>query len=217
MEWKPDRLLVLILLYVILSGFMFWLPIIRGLFDGPTYTWSGWMGLGGSGIGGQYWLLLILVSLMTSIVILGWRGAQKPFHWLLLTWFILLVIESGSWFFSSEKVHFKGDTLGLNFSLEKIIFPFDVFFLVLTCLWIIRDKRSTSHFQSPSWKRLNRNLLIVFFCFFPIQLVLLRFFDNNRIFDQIGVILTIFQWILLNLSFYPWQSRKPQKSPSRRS
>ncbi|CAH2714810.1 hypothetical protein BACCIP111895_01986 [Neobacillus rhizosphaerae] len=208
MEWKPDRLIRLILLYVMLSGLTYWLPIIRGLFDGPSYSWSGWMGIGGTGIGGQYWLLLILGSLLTSVVFLGWRGARKPFHWLLLTWFILLVIESGSWFFSTETIHFKGDTLGVDFSLKKIIFPFDVLFLVLVCLWIIRNLRSASSLPSPTWKRLNRNLLILFFCLFPLQLILLRFLDHDKIFDQIGVILTIFQWLLLNLSFYPWQSHK---------
>ena len=53
----------------------------------------------------------------------------------------LLVIESGSWLLSSETVHFKGDTLGINFSLEKIIFPFDLLFLALSFLLVIRDMR----------------------------------------------------------------------------
>lgn len=205
MEWKPDRLLHFILIYVMLSGFTFWLPLIRGLFDGPSYSWSGWMGIGGTGVSGQYWILLIMTALMTTVVFKGWRGARNPFRWLLLIWCMLLVIESGSWFFSSETVHFKGDTLGTDLPLGKIIFPFDVLFLALSCLWIIRSTRPN---HSPSWKRLNRNLLILFFCLLPFQFIVLRFFDHYKIFDQIGVIITIFQWILLNLSFYPWQQGK---------
>ncbi|WP_193747804.1 hypothetical protein [Neobacillus niacini] len=53
MEWKPDRLLHLILIYVMLGGFTFWLPVSRGLIDGHTYSWSGWMEIGGTEVGGQ--------------------------------------------------------------------------------------------------------------------------------------------------------------------
>lgn len=207
MEWKPDRLLHLILIYVMLSGFTFWLPVSRGLLDGQSYSWSGWMGIGGTGVGGQYWLLLIFTALMTTVVFLGWRNAQKPFHWLLLTWFMLLVIESGSWFFSSETVHLKGDTLGTDLSLGKVIFPLDLLFLALSFVWVIRDMRLNRPPHFLLWIRVNRNLLILFFCLLPLQFIVLRFFDHYKIFDQIGVILTIFQWILLNLSFYPWQTK----------
>ncbi|WP_286228458.1 hypothetical protein [Neobacillus mesonae] len=209
MELKPDRLLHLILIYVMLSGFTYWLPTIRGLFDGPSYSWSSWMGIVGTGIGGQYWLLLIFTALMTTVVILGWRNIHKPFRWLLLTWFMLLVIESGSWFFSSETVYLKGDTLGLDLSLGKVIFPFDILFLSLSCVWIIRDLKSKHSPHRPSWKRLNRNLLILSSSLLPLQFIFLRFFDNYKILDQIGVFLTIFQWILLNLSFYPWKTQSP--------
>ncbi|AZU62495.1 hypothetical protein CHR53_15095 [Neobacillus mesonae] len=209
MKLKPDRLLHLILIYVMLSGFTYWLPTIRGLFDGPSYSWSSWMGIVGTGIGGQYWLLLIFTALMTTVVILGWRNTHKPFRWLLLTWFMLLVIESGSWFFSSETVYLKGDTLGLDLSLGKVIFPFDILFLSLSCVWIIRDLKSKHSPHRPSWKRLNRNLLILSSSLLPLQFIFLRFFDNYKILDQIGVFLTIFQWILLNLSFYPWKTRSP--------
>lgn len=104
MERKSDMLLHFILIYVILSGLTYWLPTIRGLIDGPSYSWSGWLGIGGSGVGGHYWLLLIFTTLMISVVFCGWRGIHKPFRWLLLTWCTLLVIESGTWFFSSEEV-----------------------------------------------------------------------------------------------------------------
>lgn len=210
MEWRPGKLLHLILVYVILSGITFWLPVTRGLFDGSSYSWSGWMGIGGSGIGGQYWLLLIFSALMVLVVFLGWRGAKKPFHWLLLIWFALLATESGSWFFSAEEIRFKGDTLGADLSLGNIIFPLDLFFLVLSCIWIIRDLRSARPHQIPSWKRTNRVLLAAFFIILPLQFIILRFFDDYIVFDQVGVIVTMCQWVLLNLSFYPWKEREAQ-------
>ncbi|WNS75231.1 hypothetical protein RRV45_20530 [Bacillus sp. DTU_2020_1000418_1_SI_GHA_SEK_038] len=205
MKWKPDWLLHVILAYVMVSGITFWLPVIRGLFDGRSYTWSGWLGMGGSGLTGHYWLLLIFTALLITLIFLGWRGARKPFHWLLLLWFSLLVAESGSWFFSSETVHFRGDTLGTDIPIGKIIFPFDLLFLGLSIRWVIRDIRTQHSYLYPLWKKSNQNLLLFSLCLLPLQFFILRFFDQYPIYDQIGVIVTTFQWIVLNLAFYPWR------------
>lgn len=104
MKQKRDVLLHIILIYVILSGITYWLPTTRGLFDGTSYTWSGWMGISSTGTGGYYWLLLIFTTLLISVVYFGWRGYYKLFRWLLLLWFIILIIESGSWFFLADDV-----------------------------------------------------------------------------------------------------------------
>lgn len=212
MKWKPDFLLHIILLYVVISGFTFWLPIIRGLFDGSSYIWSGWLGIGGKGIYGDYWLLLFFVAVLLSVVYMGWRGAQKPFHWLLLIWLLLLVIESSAMLYSTETIYFKGDTLGTEFAVGKILFPLDLLFLCLSCIWIIRDLKKKSSKKKILWIRTNRTLLTIFFFIFPLQLLTLRLLD----YDQFGVMLTLFQWIVFNAALYPWQSFYKRKSPEQR-
>ncbi|MCR2823753.1 hypothetical protein [Lederbergia panacisoli] len=212
-QWRPDTLLHVILVYVMASGFTFWLPIVRGIFDGSSYTWSVWLGFDGIGIHGDYWLLLIFTVMLVFVIYLGWRGAQKPFHWLLLSWLILLVIESGTMFFSQETIYFKGETLGTEFAIGKVIFPIDLLFLILSSIWVIRNVKKTRSKKKIAWRKENRILLTAFFIVFPIQLITLRFFDHNIIFDQVGVALTMLQWLLLNLAFYPWQSIYKIKSP----
>ncbi|MFD2445580.1 hypothetical protein ACFSO7_16595 [Bacillus sp. CGMCC 1.16607] len=207
MKWKPDRLLHATLIYIILSGITFWLPLIRGLLDGKSYSWQGWMGIGGAGVGGDYWILLILTSGLIAVVFTGWRGSRKPFYWLLIIWFFLLVIESGSLFFSSEIIYFKGDTLGVNLAIGKVIFPIDVLFFLLSIFWIIRDRKTALYQHRPPWLKINSWLMILFFFLLPLQFIFLRLFDLYKIFDQIGVFLTVFQWFLLNLSFYPWEKK----------
>ncbi|MBS4196588.1 hypothetical protein [Lederbergia citri] len=211
MKKRSNFLLRLILLYVMVSGFTFWLPIIRGFFDGSSYTWSGWLGIGGSGIYGDYWLLFLFVSVLLSVIFLGWRGAQKPFHWLLLIWLLLLIIESASMFFSTETIYFKGDTLGTEFAIGNILFPIDILFLCLATIWIIRDFKKKRPKEKIPWMKSNRVMLIIFLLIFPLQLITLRVLD----YDQIGVILTLFQWIILNLSFYPYKNKtkSPEQSP----
>lgn len=206
---RPNKLLHVILIYVILSGITYWLPTFRGLFDGSSYEWGGWMGAGGKGVGGDYWLLLLFTVILVTTVILGWRGIHKPFRWFLLAWFIIIIVQSGFWFFA-DSVQIKGDTFNYSFSMPigKIVFPVDLLFFVLALIWIVRDIKLKKSVRFTSWNKTNRNLLILFFCLVPVQFVLLRFFDHVEITDQIGVILTVFQWFLLNLSLYPWKTAK---------
>lgn len=62
MAWKPDPLLKALLIWTMLTLIIIWLPLVRGLMDGETYQWANsiWgMQIGGSGVRGDYWLLLV--------------------------------------------------------------------------------------------------------------------------------------------------------------
>src|ERR1044072_6355926 len=51
-----DRLLQGLLLWTALTTLVFWLPLVRGLFDGVTYQWGGF-GFSGRGTDGDYWFV----------------------------------------------------------------------------------------------------------------------------------------------------------------
>lgn len=211
MPWKPDRLLKAILIWTMLTLIIVWLPFVRGLMDGNSYQWANsfWgKQIGGSGVHGDYWLLLVQAVVGIAVLYLGWRGARQPFHWLLLLWLIPLAVQACYESFTApEEYRFRGDTLGIDVSLAWVGPLLYGGFALLAIVWVVRDLKSGRETVSPEWTRLNRAFLTIALVLLPIQFVLLRFGEQHGPRDQVGVILTMLQWVLINLSFVPWSKR----------
>lgn len=212
MVWRPDRLLKAILIWTMITMVIVWLPLIRGLMDGDSYEWgnSFWgIQVGGQGVHGQYWLLLLQAIIGIAVLYFGWRGARQPFHWLLLLWHIPLGAQAIYDAISSpEDYRFRGDTLGVDVSLAWVGPLFFGGFALLSVLWVIRDFRRERDTAAPEWKRANYVLLLIAVSLLPIQFLLLRFGEQHGPGDQAGVILTMGQWVLINLGLFPWLRSK---------
>ncbi len=98
-------------------------------------------------------------------------------------------------------LRFRGDTLGIDISLGG--WPAALFagMFLLTVLWAARDWPHSAGRTTPPWGRANRGLLLLAGALLPVQFVLLRFGKPHGTTDQIGVLLILLQWLLLNLSF----------------
>jgi hypothetical protein len=212
MTWRPDRTLKAILIYDALIMIMVWLPLVRGLFDGPSYQWGWSSTIGGRGLSGYYWLLVVATIYGVTLLYTGWRGARKPFHWLLLVWHVVGVLQAVS-IANSGGFRFRGDTLGTDFSLGIVVLPLELTFFSLALFWIVRDLRSGRRSESPRWSKLNQRMLLTALSIVPVQFSLLRYGELTSIYDQVGVVLTLMQWVILNLALYPWDSQ-PGKSMS---
>jgi hypothetical protein len=57
----PDRIARTVIGLFTLTTLVFWLPAVRGAFDGPSYQW-GLFGLGGRGVSGDYWFPVVGAS-----------------------------------------------------------------------------------------------------------------------------------------------------------
>lgn len=209
MSWRPDPILRALLGWTALSTIIFWLPFVRGLFDGATYEW-GLAGMGGTGISGDYWMPVLGAAFAIALRYFGWRGARMPFHALLLLWLVPLG-AGATWLTLTqpEDFRFQGDTLGVDVSLAwagPVIFGG---FALLGIFWVIRDLRSGRKREAPPWTPTNQRLLIALVALLPIQLVLLRFGVPHGTTDQIGVILTMLQWFLLGAALAP---KRPARS-----
>lgn len=212
MPWKPDRLLKAILIWTMLTLLIVWLPLVRGLMDGESYQWGNlfWgFQIAGRGVHGDYWLLVLQALLGVALLYLGWRGTQQPFHWLLLLWHVPLGAQATYYALSSpEDFRFRGDTLGVDVSLAWVGPLFFGGFALASILWVVRDLKRGQAKVAPSWDRANRLLLLISISLLPIQFVLLRYGPPHGARDQVGVVLTMLQWVLINLGLFPWGSKK---------
>jgi hypothetical protein len=214
---KPDRLLRILLGWTAVTFIFVWLPLIRGPMDGASYIWgaSYWgLSVGGSGIGGDYWLLVVQGFVGLSILALGWRGARPPFHVLLLLWHgVLGTAAAYSAFKNPDQYRFRGDTLGIDVSLAWAGPLFFGSFFLLAVPWTFKDLRRGQRRIVPAWSRTNASWLAVLLALLPVQFVLLRFGQSHGLTDQIGVVLTIVQCLMLGRIFRPapgWNGPAPQ-------
>lgn len=207
-----DRLLKVILVLTALTVLTTWLPLIRGPMDGPTYQWGQSLfgvDFGGKGLGGDYWLLVLEAVIAVPLIYLGWRGARSPFPRLLLLWNIPSTANA---FYNAivfpEDYRFKGDTLGVDVSVAWVAPLFWSVLTLLSIVWILRDWKRPRERVPVAWTRKNTALLTLVLLLLPVQFGLLRFGEPLSTSDRIGVVLTMIQWLLLNLSFVNWRSKQ---------
>jgi hypothetical protein len=204
--WRADRLLRVLLGWTSLTFLLAWLPFVRSVMDGDSYTWGMvWWGMsfGGTGISAQYWLPAVEVALGVTILWLGARGARMPFPWLLLAWHAALFTNFT--FLSAtrpEDFRFRGDTAGIDFSLAWVGPVLTGVFLALSVFWVVRDVRRGRSRRVAPWNRANTIWLGSLVALLPIQLVLLRF-DASGVTDVVGVVTVIVQWMLLTTALRP--------------
>jgi hypothetical protein len=201
--WREDRLLLVILWFTALfAGVLVWLPLARGATQGAAYQWELGGGIGGRGMGGAYWLLILGAVYVLSLLYLGWRGGRPPFHWLLLGFHLPLAaaVTYTAWT-NPQGFRFEGATIGLDVSLA-VIGP------VLFCgvagaalLWVLRDLRAgRSRTLAPwAWTRGVRVRMLLFAATVPLEVVMFRSGGIQSPQNLIGVALVGWQWVLLNL------------------
>jgi hypothetical protein len=203
MSFKPDRLLRALLAWTALTTLMFWLPLVRSVMDGESYEW-GFMGLSGRGLHGDLWFPALGAALAFAIRWLGWRGARMPFHVLLLLW-IVPVGAGATWqsVAHPDDFRFRGDTLGVDIPLAPVGILFFGGFAALAVFWVIRDLRSGRRREASPWTRANTVLTAALVALLPVQFLLLQFGEPHGTTDQIGVVITILQWLLVGAALRP--------------
>lgn len=176
---------------------LFWLPAVRSLFDGISYEW-GVFGFHGKGVGGDYWFVALGSACALTIQWLGWRGHRLTANWLLLAWFgFLAAVAAYLAVTAPESFRFRGDTLGMDISLAWIA-PLLFGAAVAMVITLLLKERRRAPAQDRHWTRRNTTWIGGLIALLPLQFVLLRFGQPDGITDQVGVVLTIVQWLLVS-------------------
>jgi hypothetical protein len=193
---------VLLGLTALFSGVLVWLPLVRGATQGAPYRWSLADGIGGSGVGGWYWILPIAAVFVLYLLYLGWRGARPPFHALLLA-FHLPLAAAVTYAARTDPDNFRlqGETIGLDISLGVIGPILFTAVAALAVLWVVRDLRSGRRRDKVPWvwTRATKVRAALVVLLVPFEVILFHSGGLQSVPNLIGVALVAWQWAMINL------------------
>ncbi len=182
-----------------------WLPLWRCIMDGSSYQWG--MSYFGhffvsKGISADLWVLIIQVPFFALLIYsFYWLKNRTLFYILLLAWFVLVFGNYIYIVISEGGVQFQGDTLGINVSITGLVIGLSVVCL-LAIAWVIwKDTRLED--KAIAWGRKNKLWASILLAFLPLQLILFATGEPHGTTDEIGVMITILQAILLPFVFIP--------------
>src|SRR5262245_43176423 len=201
--WRRDPLLAVILTWTALvAGVLVWLPLVRGATQGNAYQWALMGGIGGRGVGGSYWLLILGAAFVLPLLYLGWRGGRPPFHGMLLAFHLSLAaaVAYAAWS-DPQSFRFEGATLGVDASLAVVGPLLFCGAAVAAIVWVVRDLHA-HRAREPIpwvWTRATRIRLFLILAIVPLQVLLFRSGGIQSTQNMIGVALVGWQWVMLNL------------------
>lgn len=194
----------LVLAYVALSFYEpFWRLAVRGAMEGSAFQW-GYAGMKGTGVSGDYWVVVLIAIAGIVLLFLGWRGAGRVCRWIVLVWIALLLLSSIAIVASDPGVKIVADTLNMEIPYALTVLPLDMLSFLLAVIWLASGRRRKQETMTMQWKRVNTALLVFAAALFVPEYIALNAGEQHGMYDRIGVALTFVQWVLLNLSFLPW-------------
>jgi hypothetical protein len=109
MKTRNDILYSIIMSWLVLTTLVMPQLVLTRCLIQPNYRWSN-AGFSGTGMGGDFWFVIVVFVYVAVMMWYGWRGARMPFHVLATLWttastamLVSGVIEHG------QKMRFRGD------------------------------------------------------------------------------------------------------------
>jgi hypothetical protein len=196
----PDRISRTALLFFSLTTVVFWLPAVRGVFDGPSYQW-GLAGFSGRGVGGDYWFPAGAAAAALTLLAGGWRCRWWAFAAITAWNVVMLAAVTAAAASSPGEFRFRGATLGIDVSLVWLG-PV-LFGTAATLSGVAARRHYRRRVAAASWGVHNRRWTLLLASALPIQFVLLRVGTPQSTLDAVGVLITIAQWLMVGRVFRP--------------
>lgn len=178
-----------------------WLPLVRGLIDGPSYQWAttlfAWQ-LGGRGTSGDFWYPLVRSAVGIALLWAAWRLPTLLARRLIALYAVLTAADI-TWaaVANPDGFRFQGDTLGIDVSLTWVAPVLAAVFALIAIRWAIASApKGAARISGLSSG--GRRRIVVALALLPVQWALLHAAEGMDWRDMVGVVLTIAQWWLLS-------------------
>jgi hypothetical protein len=179
-----------------------WLPFLRGMMDGETYTWGtslfGVVFSGRGTSGDYYYVVLNLVFCLLLLYAFYWISRRVIFYSLLILWHGVMIANIFYEAFWGEGFVFNGDTMNIHINLSYIILPVMMLIGCLIVRVIRTDLKFTMH---PEWTRRNTNWAMVLLLPLFVQAYLFREGEPHGLTDKIGVVIALLQVLFVTMPF----------------
>ena len=193
---------------MIFSGLTFmlvWLPLLRCLFEGETYSWGqNYFGIifNSTGIESGYFILIPFLILYLLFFYSFYWIKNRTIFYVMLAWF--WIHNFGNLLFDIIKngdTEFHGDTLNIHISISMIVIPLSIIALIWIIAVIRKDKKLTE--VNIPWDKLNTKKALIILAPLPIQAIMYATGEAHGFTDEISVIITIIQSFLIVIIFFP--------------
>ena len=209
------RIFNALMFFVAFTFMLVWLPLLRCLFDGPSYSWGqSYFGMSffSKGLSADYLLLVVFFVLSLFLFASFYWIKNRMVFYILLGWWWLHAFGNVLYdIIRNGDAMFHGDTLDVHISLSAIVIPMSILALILIVL-VIRKDRKMPEVHIP-WGRSNNLKAIILLGPIAIQAFLFATGEPHGLTDQIGVIIAIIQSYLFPIIFFPERDRATEAKP----
>lgn len=195
----------LLIALVSASLFVVWLPFNRSWMDGESYAWGLPLlgqSLSGRGLGGDYWVLPVLVLFGGITLLAAWRASRRMAGMLTGLWFLVWLASLLVYHASEGPILFSGDTLDVHLDITPI--AAGIIIAGVCGAWLL-VRAPEQDATGLGWAPLNTTFSVFLLAVWGAAFALLATGEPDGQTDRIGVITLIAMPVLANLALAPWR------------
>lgn len=205
-QWR----FTLLQFFVGFSFIIVWLPLLRCLMDGSSYSWGmKYFGISffSTGITEDYFLLPLFLLGYTALFWSFYYAKKRGvFYAMLVLWWVHFFGNFLYEILTEGDTEFHGDTLNIHISLSTIIIPIAVLAALLIVSAITWDLKQNA--TALAWNQRNKRGLYLILAMLAVQWILFAFGEPHGLTDQVGVVIAIVQSFAIPLVFRPYSLKR---------
>jgi hypothetical protein len=202
-----ERLFAVLWLWIAFRTILPWLVTFRLTLEGAGYSWgSEYFGhmFHSSGLARPDFLLVYVMLIIGVFLIFKLR--QHRFRLavpLVLVYLGFFAANGLHQLVRGEPVIFRGDTLDVTLNVTVVYFVLQFGMFLVGLAWWYGVRHLDNGPGTPPLSAKRRAILKVCLAAIPVQIILLVVGEPHALTDEIGVLLTLANWLVLMWVFYP--------------